>query len=71
MALLFVQGFGKRQGVAVAVSDAEFHLAVFHRRELVGRRRGKVKLEEYCWPDTMRSFPPQYTKKPLLRSQDK
>jgi len=37
---------------------------------LVGRRRGQVKLEEYCWPDTMRSFPPQYTKKPLLRSQD-
>jgi SAM-dependent methyltransferase len=37
---------------------------------LVGRRRGGVKLEEYCWPDTMRSFPPQYTKKPLLRSQD-
>jgi cyclopropane fatty-acyl-phospholipid synthase-like methyltransferase len=37
---------------------------------LVGRRRGGVKLEEYCWPDTLRSFPPQYTKKPLLRSQD-
>ena len=37
---------------------------------LVGRRRGQAKLEEYCWPDTMRSFPPQYTKKPLLRSSD-
>jgi hypothetical protein len=37
---------------------------------LVGRRRGGVKLEEHCWPDTLRSFPPQYTKKPLLRSQD-
>jgi ubiquinone/menaquinone biosynthesis C-methylase UbiE len=37
---------------------------------LVGRRRGDVKLEDYCWPDTLRSFPPQYTKKPLLRSQD-
>jgi hypothetical protein len=37
---------------------------------LVGRRRGQVKLEEYCWPDIMRSFPPQYTKKPLLRSRD-
>jgi hypothetical protein len=34
---------------------------------LVGRRREQVKLEEYCWPDPMRSFPPQYTKKPLLR----
>jgi SAM-dependent methyltransferase len=38
---------------------------------MVGRRRGQVKLEEYCWPDTMRSFPPQYTQKPLLRSQAK
>jgi len=37
---------------------------------LVGRRRDQVKLEEYCWPDSMRSFPPQYTKKPLLRSQE-
>jgi ubiquinone/menaquinone biosynthesis C-methylase UbiE len=34
---------------------------------LVGRRREGVRLEEYCWPDTMRSFPHQYTKKPLLR----
>ena len=37
---------------------------------LIGPRRGEVKLEEYCWPDTMRSFPPQYTKQPLLRSQE-
>ena len=37
---------------------------------LVGRRRGGVKLEEHCWPDALRSFPPQYTKKPLLRGQD-
>jgi hypothetical protein len=37
---------------------------------LVGRRRGEAKLEEYCWPDTMRSVPPQYTKKPLLRSHE-
>ncbi|HKQ72166.1 MAG TPA: class I SAM-dependent methyltransferase [Blastocatellia bacterium] len=37
---------------------------------LVGRRRDQAKLEEYCWPDTMRSFPPQYTKKPLLRSYE-
>ena len=34
---------------------------------LVGRRRGDAKLEEYCWPDTMRSFPLQYVKEPLLR----
>ena len=37
---------------------------------VVGRRREDAKLEEYCWPDTMRSFPAQYTKKPLLRSKD-
>jgi hypothetical protein len=37
---------------------------------VVGRRRGEAKLEEYCWPDTLRAVPPQYTKKPLLRSQE-
>src|ERR1700704_5083123 len=36
----------------------------------VGRRGGKAKLEESCWPDPLRSVPPQYTKEPLLRSQD-
>lgn len=36
---------------------------------VVGRRQGEMKLEDYCWPDTMRSAPLQYTKKPLLRSQ--
>lgn len=34
---------------------------------LIGRRRGQVKLEEYCWPDPLRSIPPQYTRQPLLR----
>ena len=37
---------------------------------VVGRRRSGVKLEEYCWPDTLRSLPAQYTKKPLLRTGD-
>jgi len=37
---------------------------------VIGRRRDDMKLEEYCWPDTMRSIPPQYTKKPLLRGQE-
>jgi len=35
---------------------------------VVGRRQGEVKLEDYCWPDTMRSAQQQYTKKPLLRN---
>jgi SAM-dependent methyltransferase len=34
---------------------------------VIGRRRADAKLEEYCWPDTMRSFPVDYTRKPLLR----
>ena len=37
---------------------------------LVGRRRAETRLEQYCWPDPLRSFPPQYTRKPLLRSQE-
>jgi cyclopropane fatty-acyl-phospholipid synthase-like methyltransferase len=36
---------------------------------VVGRRRAGVKLEEYCWPDSMRSMPPEYTKKRLLREE--
>jgi SAM-dependent methyltransferase len=36
---------------------------------LVGRRRAGVKLEEYCWPDSTRAFPPQYTRKPVLREK--
>lgn len=36
---------------------------------VVGRRREEAKLEDYCWPDPMKSLPPQYTKKPLLRDQ--
>jgi hypothetical protein len=37
---------------------------------VVGRRLAEARLEDYCWPDTLRSFPQQYTKKPLLRSQE-
>jgi cyclopropane fatty-acyl-phospholipid synthase-like methyltransferase len=36
---------------------------------VVGRRRAETKLVDACWPDTMKSFPQQYTKKPLLRNQ--
>jgi cyclopropane fatty-acyl-phospholipid synthase-like methyltransferase len=34
---------------------------------IVGRRRGDAELVDYCWPDTMRSFPVEYTQLPLLR----
>jgi hypothetical protein len=37
---------------------------------VVGRRRPDVALMEYCWPDTMRSCPVQYTSKPLLGGQE-
>jgi len=47
-------------------TDAGRYLGYFR---VAGRRRDNVKFEEYCWPDTLRSFPPQYEKKPLLRSQ--
>ncbi len=34
---------------------------------LVGTRQAGMTLEEYCWPDTMRSMPSTYEKKPMLR----
>ena len=37
----------------------------------VGRRRGETPLDEHCWPDTLKTLvPPQYARKPLLRSQE-
>ncbi len=33
----------------------------------LARRREDAQLVDYCWPDTMRSFPAEYTKHPLLR----
>jgi hypothetical protein len=33
---------------------------------VVGRRTA-AKLEPYCWPDTLRVSPVDYTRKPLLR----
>jgi SAM-dependent methyltransferase len=37
---------------------------------VIGRRNGQAKLEDYCWPATMSPFPPEYTRKPLLRSEE-
>ena len=34
---------------------------------MVGRRRAGVKLEDYAWPDSLRSLPQQYEKKTMLR----
>ena len=35
---------------------------------VIGRRNPGARLEPYCWPDTMKSFPPDYEPRPLLRS---
>lgn len=32
-----------------------------------GRRNGQVKLEDYCWPDSLRVSPNDYSPHPLLR----
>lgn len=45
-------------------TDAGRHLGYIR---LIGRRRDGVKLADYCWPDQLRSLPPQYARQPLLR----
>src|SRR3954454_848014 len=52
--------------IAAVEADAGRYLGY---TRVVARRRSDVPLEEYCWPDTMRSLPVHYTKKPLLREQ--
>ncbi len=38
---------------------------------VMGRRRDGVALEDYCWPDTLKTLvPSQYTRKPLLRGNN-
>lgn len=34
---------------------------------VAGRRQAGIKLEEYCWPDTLRSMPGEYTRAPLMK----
>jgi SAM-dependent methyltransferase len=50
--------------IAAIEADAGKYLGYMR---VVGRRREGTQLQEFCWPDTMRSFPRQYTKKTLLR----
>ena len=52
--------------IAALEADAGRYLGYVR---MVGRRRGDARLEEYCWPDTMRSLPVSYAKHPLLRNQ--
>jgi SAM-dependent methyltransferase len=54
---------------AVEINTIEAdHGRYFGYVRVVGRRQRDVALQEYCWPDTMRSTPIEYTKKPMLRS---
>lgn len=50
--------------IVAVEEDAGRHLGYIR---LVGRRRENVKLESYAWPDSLRSFPPQYKYQPILR----
>jgi SAM-dependent methyltransferase len=50
--------------IAAVEADAGQHLTYVR---LAGRRREGVALVEYAWPDQLRSFPPQYENKRLLR----
>jgi SAM-dependent methyltransferase len=52
--------------IAAIEADAGAYLGYVR---IIGRRRADATLESYCWPDTMRSFPVEYTKAPLLRSE--
>jgi SAM-dependent methyltransferase len=52
--------------IAAVEADAGRYLGYVR---VVARRRGGVKLEEYCWPDPLRSLPAEYTPKPLLRGE--
>jgi len=36
---------------------------------VMGRRLAAVKLESYCWPDTLRVLPSEYVQQPLLREE--
>ncbi len=33
----------------------------------IARRRGDAKLQDYCWPDTLKFMPMEYERQPLLR----
>lgn len=55
---------GSRAEVETLEADRGEYLGYIR---VIGRRRDGVALEDYCWPDNLRSFPPQYERKPLLR----
>lgn len=48
--------------IAMVESDAGRYLTYVR---MVARRREGVALQEYCWPDTLRSLPPHYERRPI------
>lgn len=52
--------------ISAVEADAGRHLGYIR---VIGRRRPDAQILSYCWPDTMRSMPVEYTKKPLLRDE--
>lgn len=50
--------------IETVAADAGEYLAYVR---CIGRRNGDAELEDYCWPDTLRSMPIHYERKPLLR----
>jgi cyclopropane fatty-acyl-phospholipid synthase-like methyltransferase len=52
--------------IEMVEADAGRYFTYFR---LVGRRRDEIKLEEYAWPDALRSMPGQYEKHPMLRDE--
>lgn len=50
--------------IAAVEEDAGRHVGYIR---VVGRRCENIKLEPYAWPDSLRSFPPQYKFQPILR----
>jgi SAM-dependent methyltransferase len=63
------------QRVVVPDNEKEIKMLEADRGNYLGYirllgRRTEVKLEKYCWSDTMRSFPIQYKKQTLLRNQE-
>ena len=50
--------------IDVVAADRGEYLAFVR---MIAKRRGEAELVDYCWPDTLRSFPSEYHSHPLLR----
>lgn len=61
-------GFPENEAeISTLETDAGRHLGYVR---VVGRRNAGARLEDYCWPDTLRVSPDDYSRSPLLRDGD-